>query len=42
VPDMMRALYTCEKASIRAATDPALLAHRQFVYETHLVLPMDF
>jgi glutathione S-transferase len=41
MPAQTRALYEMKHPAIEAALDPALLAHRDFVYERHLVLPID-
>lgn len=38
----MRAFYTCSDADVRKAASPALIEHRQYVYETHLELPLSF
>lgn len=40
--DMMRASYGATTPEIEAALDDALIAHRDRVYERHLVLPVDF
>jgi glutathione S-transferase len=42
LPGALRAMYTTSDPEIRAALDPALLAHRDFVYREHLPLPMEF
>jgi glutathione S-transferase len=42
LPDGLRAMYATRDPGVRAALDPALLAHRDFVYREHLPLPMDF
>ena len=42
MPDMLRAGYGAITPAIAEALDPALLAHRDLVYERHLHLPMDF
>jgi glutathione S-transferase len=42
LPGPLRAMYATRDPVIRAALDPALLAHRDFVYREHLALPMDF
>jgi len=42
MPAETRALYEMKHPAIEAALDPALLAHRDFVYERHLALPLDF
>ncbi len=39
--EMMRGMYTARHAEVAAAIDPALLAHRDLVYEKHLGLPVD-
>ncbi len=38
----MRAQYTVADPVVKAALDPELLAHRDFVYAEHLELPLDF
>ena len=40
--DGIRSWYATTGAVVDAATDPALLAHRSFIYHTHLQLPLDF
>jgi hypothetical protein len=42
LPEPLRALYATRDPVIRAALDPALLAHRDLVYRELLPLPMDF
>jgi glutathione S-transferase len=42
MPAQTRAMYEARHPAIEAALDPALLAHRDFVYEKHLALPLDF
>jgi glutathione S-transferase len=42
MPAQTRAMYEAGHPAIEAALDPALLAHRGFVYEKHLALPLDF
>jgi glutathione S-transferase len=42
MPAQTRAMYEAGHPAIDAALDPALLAHRGFVYEKHLALPLDF
>lgn len=42
MPAETRSLYEMKHPLIEAALDPALLAHRDFVYERHLALPLDF
>jgi len=41
MPEQTRTMYETKVPAIEAALDPALLAHRDFVYERHLVLPID-
>jgi glutathione S-transferase len=41
MPAQTRALYERRHPEIEAALAPALLAHRDLVYERHLVLPID-
>jgi glutathione S-transferase len=42
MPAFLRATYELRDPVVRAALDPALLEHRDFVYRTHLALPLDF
>jgi glutathione S-transferase len=42
MPAQTRAMYSIQHPAIEAALDPILLAHRDFVYQRHLVLPLDF
>ena len=42
MPAQTRAMYEMKHPDIEAALDPLLLAHRDFVYAKHLVLPIDF
>jgi hypothetical protein len=42
MPAQTRALYEMKHPALEAALDPALLAHRDFVYERHLALPLIF
>lgn len=42
MPAMLRAQYTITDAATRAAAHPALLEHRDFVYEKYLELPLAF
>lgn len=42
MPDVVRAWYAEAGPVVGAAADPVLLAHRDFVYRTHLRLPLDF
>jgi glutathione S-transferase len=41
MPAQTRAVYEKKHPTLAAALDPALLAHRDFIYEQHLVLPID-
>ena len=41
MPDNFRSFYSSIDPDIEAALDPALLAHRDFIYEDTLVLPLD-
>lgn len=41
MPDWLRRTYTIEDATVRAALDPELLAHRDRIYRDHLELPID-
>jgi len=40
--DGIRSWYATTGPVVDAATDPALLAHREFIYRSHLQLPLDF
>lgn len=42
MPDMMRVSYATTTPQTEAVLDEALLAHRDLVYERHLVLPLEF
>ncbi len=42
MPKQTRAMYEMKVPAIEAALDPALLVHRDLIYERHLVLPIDF
>ncbi|MFK7895619.1 MAG: hypothetical protein AB8G23_07265 [Myxococcota bacterium] len=42
MPEMMRAAYSTLTPEIAAVADPALIAHRDFIYMKHLKLPLDF
>lgn len=42
MPDFIRAIYENPHASVRAAEDPILLKHRDFIYQQHIGLPLDF
>jgi glutathione S-transferase len=41
MPDALRQSYSTYPEAIRDALDPALLAHRDFIYREHLTLPLD-
>jgi hypothetical protein len=38
----MRESYALRDPAVRAAADEILLEHRDFIYRTHLALPLDF
>ena len=42
MPGLLRKLYTASEPGVAEAIDPALLAHRDRIYETHLSLPLEF
>jgi glutathione S-transferase len=42
MPPQTRAVYESKHPAVEAALEPILLAHRDFVYERHLPLPLDF
>jgi glutathione S-transferase len=41
-PDEIRARYSSDTPALRAALDPALIAHRDRIFERHIGLPLDF
>jgi glutathione S-transferase len=41
MPELFRAVYVNTDPVVQAAADPALMAHRDFIYETHLQLPIE-
>jgi glutathione S-transferase len=42
MPEGIRTVYHLREPSVRAAADPALLEHRDFIYQKYLRLPLDF
>jgi glutathione S-transferase len=42
MPETFRAVYTATNPRILAAVSPILLAHRDFIYQKHLELPLSF
>jgi hypothetical protein len=42
MPDFMRSNYTHLTDELAAALDPVLLSHRDFIYDNHIALPLDF
>ena len=42
LPAAIRSSYRLTDPEVRKAADPLLLEHRDFIYRTHLELPMDF
>jgi len=42
MPRGIRFAYSLRDETVRAAADPILIEHRDFVYRTHLGLPLDF
>lgn len=42
MPDAFFALYRCADPVVAEVADPILLRHRNFIYERHLGLPLDF
>ncbi len=42
LPPYMRQQYTARDPVVRAALDPILLEQRDFIYQNHLQLPLDF
>jgi glutathione S-transferase len=41
MPETLRPQYTVRDPLVRAAAKPSLLAHRDFIYRQHLVLPVE-
>ena len=41
MPESLRQSYSVAHPGIRQALDPALLAHRDRIYERHLELPIE-
>jgi glutathione S-transferase len=41
MPSGFRKMYDCKDAVVNAASDPQLLAHRDFIYHEYLELPVD-
>ena len=41
MPDVLRTQYTLTDPAVARAAAPSLLEHRDFVYESHLELPID-
>ena len=42
MPDYVRAAWDATNPVIEAASDPVLLRHRDFIYDKHIGLPLDF
>lgn len=42
LPDVIRPIYENYPAAVRAAADDILFEHRDYVYQNHLALPIDF
>ena len=42
MPDAVREGWGKVPALVEAALDPALIAHRDFIYARHIGLPLDF
>lgn len=42
MPEFMRSNYTHLTSELAAALDPILLSHRDFIYDRHVTLPLDF
>jgi glutathione S-transferase len=42
MPQYLRALYSSGGPELRAAVTSELIAHRDFIYKTHLKLPLDY
>lgn len=42
IPDMIRAWYEKPHPALDEASDPILFEHREFIYQNHLELPLDF
>ena len=39
--ELFRAVYINTDPVVQTAADPVLMAHRDFIYETYLELPID-
>jgi len=42
MPDYLRSMYEAPDERIEAVFDPILLDHRDFIYQTHLIYPLDY
>jgi hypothetical protein len=42
MPGFLRRMYAMAGEEISAAKNPILFEHRDFIYATHLTLPLDF
>jgi glutathione S-transferase len=42
MPNFLRTIYAGADPALAAAKDPILFEHRDFIYATHLTLPLDF
>lgn len=42
MPDFFRTLWAPVRAAVESAIDPMLIQHRDFIFEQHLSLPLDF
>ena len=42
MPDFFRQIWAPVRTAVESAIDPILIAHRDFIFERHLTLPLDF
>ena len=42
MPDFFRSIWAPVRQAVESAVDPVLIAHRDFIFEQHLSLPLDF
>ena len=42
MPDFFRQIWAPVRTAVESAIDPVLITHRDFIFEQHLTLPLDF
>ena len=42
MPNFFRSIWAPVRQAVEAAIDPVLIEHRDFIFEQHLSLPLDF